>query len=418
MASRSKGKVWESYKFPIILLSSIIIGSIIGLVFGEKATVLKPFGDIFLNLMFTLVVPLVFVTISSAVSSMVDLRRLGKIIGYMLIVFVITGFIAAVIMIVAVKIFPPAEGVHIVMESPGEIEALKTSEQIVKAITVGDFPELISRRNMLPLIIFSVFFGLCVSLLGEKAKIVSDLLNVLSEVFTKMVSLVMYYAPIGLGAYFAALIGEYGPELLGSYARAMAFYYPICILYFFIAFFFYAYYAGKMEAVKIYFKNIFPVAITSLATQSSIATIPVTLEHTKRMGVPKDIRDIVVPIGATAHMDGSCLSAILKISFLFGIFDLPFEGIGTYLTAIVISVLSGVAMSGVPGGGLIGEMLIVNLYGFPMEAFPIIATIGYLVDPPATMINVTGDSVAAMMVTKLVEGKDWIAKKLTANEVD
>lgn len=418
MASRSKGKVWESYKFPIILLSSIIIGSIIGLVFGEKATVLKPFGDIFLNLMFTLVVPLVFVTISSAVSSMVDLRRLGKIIGYMLIVFVITGFIAAVIMIVAVKIFPPAEGVHIAMESPGEIEALKTSEQIVKAITVGDFPELISRRNMLPLIIFSVFFGLCVSLLGEKAKIVSDLLNVLSEVFTKMVSLVMYYAPIGLGAYFAALIGEYGPELLGSYARAMAFYYPICILYFFIAFFFYAYYAGKMEAVKIYFKNIFPVAITSLATQSSIATIPVTLEHTKRMGVPKDIRDIVVPIGATAHMDGSCLSAILKISFLFGIFDLPFEGIGTYLTAFVISVLSGVAMSGVPGGGLIGEMLIVNLYGFPMEAFPIIATIGYLVDPPATMINVTGDSVAAMMVTKLVEGKDWIAKKLTANEVD
>lgn len=418
MASRSKGKVWESYKFPIILLSSIIIGSIIGLVFGEKATVLKPFGDIFLNLMFTLVVPLVFVTISSAVSSMVDLRRLGKIIGYMLIVFVITGFIAAVIMIVAVKIFPPAEGVHIAMESPGEIEALKTSEQIVKAITVGDFPELISRRNMLPLIIFSVFFGLCVSLLGEKAKIVSDLLNVLSEVFTKMVSLVMYYAPIGLGAYFAALIGEYGPELLGSYARAMAFYYPMCILYFFIAFFFYAYYAGKMEAVKIYFKNIFPVAITSLATQSSIATIPVTLEHTKRMGVPKDIRDIVVPIGATAHMDGSCLSAILKISFLFGIFDLPFEGIGTYLTAFVISVLSGVAMSGVPGGGLIGEMLIVNLYGFPMEAFPIIATIGYLVDPPATMINVTGDSVAAMMVTKLVEGKDWIAKKLTANEVD
>ena len=161
MASRSKGKVWESYKFPIILLSSIIIGSIIGLVFGEKATVLKPFGDIFLNLMFTLVVPLVFVTISSAVSSMVDLRRLGKIIGYMLIVFVITGFIAAVIMIVAVKIFPPAEGVHIAMESPGEIEALKTSEQIVKAITVGDFPELISRRNMLPLIIFSVFWLVC-----------------------------------------------------------------------------------------------------------------------------------------------------------------------------------------------------------------------------------------------------------------
>ena len=131
------------------------------------------------------------------------------------------------------------------------------------------------------------------------------------------------------------------------------------------------------------------------------------------MGVPKDIRDIVLPIGATAHMDGSCLSAILKISFLFGIYGKPFMGMSTYVTAIIISVLSGVVMSGVPGGGLIGEMLIVNLYGFPMEAFPIVATIGYLVDPPATMINVTGDTVAAMMVTRILEGKDWLKKKLT-----
>lgn len=417
MTSQGKINFWKHYRFPIILLSSIILGSIIGLVLGERALVLKPLGDIFLNIMFTIVVPLVFVTISSAVSSMVDLKRLGKIIGYMLLIFIITGLIASIIMIFAVNIFPPAKGVSITMETPSSIEALNTRDQIVKAITVRDFPELISRQNMLPLIIFSVFFGLCISLIGERAGIVSDFLNALSEVFSKMVSLVMYYAPIGLGAYFAALIGEYGPELLGSYARAMVLYYPICILYFFIAFYFYAYYAGGKEAVKIYFKNIFPVAVTSLATQSSIATIPVTLESTKRMGVPKDVRDIVIPIGATAHMDGSVLSAILKISFLFGLFDIPFVGMGTYLTAIAISVMSGVAMSGVPGGGLIGEMLIVNLYGFPPEAFPIIATIGYLVEPPATMLNVTGDSVVTMIVTKWIEGKNWIDKKLTAKEI-
>jgi len=277
---------------------------------------------------------------------------------------------------------------------------------------------LISRQNMLPLIIFSIFLGACISLLGERAKPISNLLNILSDVFLKMVSLIMYYAPIGLGAYFAALVGEFGPELLGSYARAMAVYYPITILYFFIAFFFYTYFASGMEGVKTFFKNIFPAAVTSLATQSSIATIPVSLSVAKRVGVPKDIRDIIIPIGATAHMDGSCLSAILKISFLFGLYNTPFEGIGTYITAIIISVLSGVVMSGVPGGGLIGEMLIVNLYGFPPEAFPIIATIGYLVDPPATMINVTGDTVAAMVVTRIIEGKDWIAKKLTAGEVE
>lgn len=417
MTEQGKISLWKYYKFPIILLSSIILGSIVGLVIGEKASILKPFGDIFLNIMFTIVVPLVFVTISSAVSSMVDLKRLGKIIGYMLLVFIITGLIASIIMIVAVSAIPPAQGVSIDMDAPDDIQALSTADQIVKAVTVSDFPDLISRQNMLPLIIFSIFLGLCISLVGEKAEPVANLLNILSDVFLKMVSLVMYYAPIGLGAYFAALIGEFGPELLGSYARAMVVYYPICILYFFIAFYFYAYYAGGKEGVNIFFKNIFPVAVTSLATQSSIATLPVNLPAAKKMGVPKDIRDIVLPIGATAHMDGSVLSAILKISFLFGLFDIPFTGAGTYVTAVIIAVLSGVVMSGVPGGGLIGEMLIINLYGFPLEAFPIIATIGYLVDPPATMLNVTGDTVVAMMVTRLIEGKDWIAKKLTADEV-
>lgn len=416
MTNSSQKSFWEYYKFPIILLSSIILGSIIGLVMGEKASIFQPLGDIFLNIMFTIVVPLVFVTITSAVASMTDMRRLGKILSSMLLVFVVTGLIASILMIAVVNIFPPAKGVKIAMEVAEEITPLQTGEQIVKAITVTDFPELISRKNMLPLIIFSIFFGLCVGLLGEKAKPVSDLLNILSEVFLKMVSLVMYYAPIGLGAYFAALIGTFGPELLGSYARAMAVYYPITILYFFIAFFFYSYFAGGREGVRVYFKNVFPVAITSLATQSSIATLPVSLAAAKKMGVPKDVRDIVIPIGATAHMDGSCLSAILKISFMFGIFNIPFTGVGTYVTAIIISILSGVVMSGVPGGGLIGEMLIVNLYGFPPEAFPIIATIGYLVDPPATMINVTGDTVASMMVTRIIEGKDWMAKKFTANE--
>ena len=414
--NKEKQSLWEYYKFPIILLSSIILGSIIGLILGEKAIVLQPFGDIFLNIMFTIVVPLVFVTIASSVANMADMRRLGKILGSMLLVFVITGLIASIIMILVVNIFPPAKDVNIQMEMPDELNTLKTGDQVVKALTVSDFPELISRKNMLPLIIFSIFFGLCVGLVGEKAKPLSDLLNILSEVFLKMVSIVMYYAPIGLGAYFAALIGNFGPELLGSYARAMIVYYPITIVYFFVAFYFYSYFAGGKEGIRIYFKNIFPVAITSLATQSSIATLPVSLAATKEMGVPKDIRDIVIPIGATAHMDGSCLSAILKISFMFGIFNIPFKGLGTYLTAIIISILSGIVMSGVPGGGLIGEMLIVNLYGFPPEAFPIIATIGYLVDPPATMINVTGDAVASMMVTRIMEGKDWMAKKLTANE--
>lgn len=416
MEKNKKQSIWESYRFPIILMSSIVAGSIVGLVMGKKATIFKPFGDIFLNAMFTIVVPLVFFTISGAVSNMVNLKRLGKILKDMLLVFVITGIIASTLMIIVVNIAPPAQGVNIQTQAAENIKPFNTAEQIVSALTVKDFPELISRKNMMPLIIFSIFFGLCISVLKEKAKIISDGLNALSEIFLKMVNLLMYYAPIGLGAYFAALIGEFGPQLLGSYARVMAIYYPICIVYFIVAFVAYCYFAGGKEGVKSFYKNITSAAITSLATQSSIATLPVNLEAAKRMGVPKDIREIVLPIGATAHMDGTCLSSILKISFLFGLYNIPFKGIGTYISAIILSVLGGVVMSGVPGGGLIGEMLIVNMYGLPAEAFPIIATIGYLVDPIATMINLTGDSVAAMMVTRMIEGKEWMKKKLTLDE--
>ena len=116
------------------------------------------------------------------------------------------------------------------------------------------------------------------------------------------------------------------------------------------------------------------------------------------------------------HMDGTIFSTLLKIAFLFGIFGKPFTGIGTFASAMLIAIMSGVVMSGVPGGGLIGEMLIVSLYGFPAEAFPIIATIGFLVDPPGTCINATGDTIAAMMVSKLVEGKDWLKMNLAKDE--
>jgi Na+/H+-dicarboxylate symporter len=412
MGENKKQSIWEAYKFSIILLGAIFIGSIVGIQMGEKATVFKPFGDLFINGMFMVVVPLVFVTISSSIAGMNDMKRLGKILKTMLITFVGTGMVAAVYVFITVKVFPPAEGVSLAMPAAEALKPFQTGDQIVAAITVTDFPELISRKNMLPLIIFSIVFGICTNMIGEKGKVIARGLDALSEVFLKIVGLLMYYAPIGLGAYFAALIGEHGKELLGSYARAMAVYYPLCLVYMFTAFPLYAWISGGMEGVR-RLKYVVSPAVTAVATQSSIATLPVNLEACEKIGVPKDIREIILPIGATAHMDGTVLSSILKISFLFGIFQVPFEGVGTYASALLLSIAGGVVMSGVPGGGLIGEMFIVTMYGFPAEAFPIIATIGYLVDPFATMINASGDTIASMLVTRVVEGKEWLKKQLS-----
>ena len=404
-----KSSFWKNYRFPIILLCAIIIGCVLGVFLKEDAVILKPFGSVFLNLMYTIVVPLVFFTISSSIANMVNLKRLGKILKYVFLIFIVTSAVAAVLMLVAIKLIDPVGDANIVLEA-GEQTSISIGEQIVSAITVTDFTEILSREHMLPLIIFSILFGIGIALVGDKAKNVARSLEAISEVMMKIVKIIMYYAPIGLCAYFASLIGEFGPQLIGSYARSMILYYVMCVVYFVIFYTLYSYLSDKKQGIKLFYKNILPVTATSWATQSSLASLPTNLETARDIGVPKDIREVTLPIGATMHMEGSSMGAILKIAFLFGIFNMSFTGLDTYLIAILIAVLSAVVMSGIPGGGLIGEMLIVSLYGFPLEAFPIIATIGWLIDPPATCLNVVGDTSSSMMVTRIIEGKDWTQK--------
>ena len=413
MAAESNS-FWKAYRFPIVLLLGIAVGCVLGATMGKDALVFKPLGDIFINAMFMVVVPLVFTTICSAVSTMSSMERLGKVMRSLVVVFLITGAIAALLMLVTVTLFPPAEGTNITLQAPGDFQALKTADQIVKAFTVDDFVNLLSRRAMLPLIIFTIFFGFCLQSLGEKGRAVGRGIAVVADAMLQMVKYLMYYAPIGLGAYFATLVGDYGPQLLGAYLRSMIVYHIATFGYFFVAFTIYSYIATEGRGVKVFWKNILAPSVMALGSGSSTATLPINLEAASNMGIPRDIAEIVLPIGATAHMEGSCLSGILKISFLFGIFHLPFTGLGTMGTAVAVAVLSGVVLSGIPGGGLVGEMLIVSLYGFPPEAFPIIATIGFLVDPAATMVNATGDTCSALLISRMVEGKGWFAKAMAA----
>ena len=398
----------KSYGFSIILIISIIIGSILGFIYKKDAVIFKPLGDIFLNLLFTVIVPLVFFSIASTVASMTNIRRLGKIMGAMIFVFVVTGLIASVVMIIGVMLYPPAEGIKMALGSGVNHEQIKLAEQIVKAFTVSDFADIISKKNMLALIIFSILIGLATSASGERGKSFAGFLSSGSNVMMKLISYIMYYAPIGLCAYFAYLIGVFGPQLLGAYMKAMLLYYPTAFLYFFIAFTLYVFIAAKKKGVVKFWRNIIPPALIALGTGSSMATIPANLEAADKTGVPRDISEVVIPIGATMHMEGSCLAAVIKIAFLFGIFQMNFFGPETIATAIGISLLVGVVVSGIPGGGTIGELLIISFYGLPMEAFPIITMIGTLVDAPATMLNAVGDNVSSMLVARMLGGKDWM----------
>jgi len=409
MATRS---FWRNYALSLVLIGAILIGSLAGWLLGERAAAAKPLGDVLLNALFATVVPLVFFSIASAVAGMAGAGRLLRVLGAMLAVFVVTGVIASVVMLVGVQLYPPAEGVHMDSPAGATTQPLGTADQVVGALTVPDFAELLSKRHMLALIVFAALVGLAASAAGEKGRAFRELLASANEVFLRLVGCIMYYAPVGLAGYFAYLVGVFGPRLLGSYLRAMVLYYPLCAAYFVAAFTAYVFWAARREGVRRFWAHIAPAALTAAATGSSFATIPVNLRAAERIGVPRDIREVVIPIGATIHMDGSCLAAVLKIAFLFGLFGLPFGGFETLATAVGIALLSGTVMSGIPGGGFTGEILIVTMYGFPPEALPIISMIGTLVDPIATALNAVGDSVASMMVARVLGGREWLSRSL------
>ena len=412
-AELNKKTIAKNYLFLGIMLAAMILGCIVGW-FWPDATVLKPLGTVFINMMFCIVVPLVFASISSAVANMKSRKRAGKIMGVTVATFVVTGAIAAVIMYILMRLFPPVltPWSEIPTEEMGEYATM--SELLVNFFTSSDFVGLLSRRAMLPLIVFSLLFGFAVNLNGGQSTPVGRFLEDLTNVMLKFVKIVTYYAPIAFFAIFADLVATYGSEVVTNYGRAMLVYYPLCFVYIFTAWPLFAWFGGGRRGVKTMFQHIAKPAIVSLGTCSSVATIPTNMEEAADTGISKDVSDMVLPLGATMHMDGSCFSCVLKIAFVLGVFGVPFEGIGMLIKVVLVAVLSSVGMSGVPGGGYIGEYIICSIF-FPNQmemAFPILVAIGNLVDPPATMINAAGDYVVSYIVSRFVDGKDWLEKAL------
>ena len=403
----------KNYSFLGILLLSMILGCVFGAFAPEKAKAINFLGTIFINMMFCIVVPLVFASIASAVAGTKNRVRAGKIIGVTIATFVVTGIIASVITFLLMKIYPPVLTAweNVEQESIGEYASIP--QMITNFLTTSDFTGLLTRRAMLPLIVFSLLFGLATNLVENGDGPVTNLILALSQVMVKLVNLVTYYAPIAFFAIFANLMADYGSMITEAYARAMIVYYPLCFIYLFTAFPLYAWFGGGKGAVKLMFSKIIRPAIVSLGTCSSVATIPTNMDVAEETGISKDVSDIVIPLGATMHMDGSCFSCVLKIAFVLGVFGEKLTW-GQLIPITLLAVFSSVGMSGVPGGGYIGEYIICSVF-FPTKmelAFPILVAIGNLVDPPATMINASGDYVVSYIVSRFVDGKDWLQKKL------
>ena len=400
----------KTYGFLIFMISGIVAGCLVGAfapTFGGK---IKFLGTLFINMMFCVVVPMVFCSIASAIANMKSVKRAGKIMGVTIATFLVTAAIAGVLMYIVCRIFPLVDGHYTITE--GEIgDTLGFGDMIVNFFTKPDFMELLSRKAILPLIVAAVLFGFGVQMNGGPETKTAQLLEDITGCIMKTVKLITYYAPIGFFGFFADLVATYGPELVADYSRTLIIYYVMSFVYMFVFFPIYAQFGGGKGGAKIMFSKLFRPAAMSFGTCSSVATIPTNMEVAEETGISKDVTDIVLPMGATMHMDGSCFSCVLKIAFVWGVFGQELTW-GKLLPIVAVAVLSSVGMSGVPGGGYIGEYIICSLF-FPRQmemAFPILVAVGNLVDPPATMINSSGDYVVSFLVSRFVDGKDWLTR--------
>ena len=408
-------KFLKNYKSTLILLGSIIIGTIVGLIFGEKATVLSPFGDLFLNMLLVIIVPLIFLTISTSIGKMKQPKRIGKILTTIILVFAFTSIVSVFVGIVSTKAFRLVDvkdeaAIKEVLNGAEEAtkEDVNFLERTVEAVSVNDFSKLLTRDNMIALIIFSILMGISINMSKGKGDKFLDVLESANEVVQSFIKLIMYYAPIGLGCYFAALVGTFGGEIAIGYGKTFIIYTVVTVVFYFTVYSLYAFIAGGKKGFVSYWKNILPATLTSLATCSSAASIPVNTNCAKNIGVPEDIADTTIPLGTSFHKDGSIIGSVFKIMFLVYLFN---SDVST-LKVLGVALIATLLVTAVPiGGGTISEMLIITMLGFPVTALPILTIIATIIDPPATMLNVVGDTASSMMVARIVDGKKWMKEK-------
>ncbi len=408
---------FKTYKSTIILLAAIIVGAIVGIVFGEKAAVLSPLGDIFLNLLFVAIIPLIFVSITVSISKMKQPKRLGKIMLTIVGVFVFTSLVAVLIGLLSTYSFNLVESedgkqirasLETEEEADAESEDVSFLERTVSVLTVSDFSDLLSKNNLIALLVVSLLVGLAINMSGDKRKPVQDFLISANEVIVNFIKIIMYYAPIGLGSYFAALVGTYGAAIAVGYAKTFFIYLIVSILFYVVIYTIYAYISAGIKGVKVFWKNIIPSTVTALATCSSAASIPVNIDTAKKLGVSDDIAETLIPLGTSFHKDGSIIGSVFKIMFLVCLFG---SSVG-FFKVLLVSLLVTLLVTAVPiGGGTISEMMILTLMGFPVNALPILTIIATIIDAPATVLNVVGDTASSMLAARIVDGKDWIKGK-------
>jgi len=398
---------WKKYILIFAIAAGFLIGLAVGFGFGKSAGVLKPLGDFFIRLMRMIVTPLVIITISAAIAQIADLRKLGKLVIGTFVIFITLSIIAASLMLGSALYFKPGAGVGLTPPAGYKPPTPPTVTDILLNLVPTDFGNILNVSGLLQAIVFSILFGLAVSLMGDKGRPISDALLKLSDAMIKLTGIIMWYAPIGVFGYAAWVIGTYGTGILVAYGRLLAVDYAFSLLYFFVGYTIVVWASG-MNPLRYWYAIIEP-AIVAFSTRSSAVALPVNFRAAKRLNVPDYVAQLVLPTGATTHMDGTAMYQVLSTVFIAEAFGLTIAP-SLYPTIVLVGALAAVATAAVPSGGLLMLAMTVGAAGMPLEGLALIAPIDPLLDMLRTMINAEGDVAVSTLMARILEGPRWWEK--------
>ena len=393
------GKILKNYASMIVLLSGVALGGVCGIFWKDAALALQPIGDIFLNLLFVLVVPMVFFSVTTAFCRMHSGggigRTLARTLGSFVLIWLASGIIACIFGILAGPLgSSPSTADFPSLSAP---ESNDAANVLVGALSVGDFPQLFSKFNLLPLILFSAILGAGVSAAGEKGAAFAEFLASGSEVTVKAMGVLMKAGPVGLGCYFAGTIARMGGEILHSYLRVFVVYCCCAAFFFFVVNPLLVLSRRGRTGVRAFWKSIIPPSVTALASSSSSAAMPQNIEAARRMGISESVAESVVPLSTNLLKPGSVMLDCFKVMFLLLLGGSGIASPASALMCIGVAVLAAVVSGAVANGGVSGELLICSILGVDPALVGIIMIIGTICDIPATVVNSSSTVVAAAL---------------------
>lgn len=406
MMLRNFGKYLSSFS----LIICVILGGLIGLYMGKSAEVFAPIGTLFVNIVFTLVVPLICTSVIRAISSMESTARLGKVFGVSMLVFLVTSLLSSLIMVAIVFVIPAAQKMDLPFAQAVVDQSKSLADILVTILSVSDFVSLFSRTNMLAMIIIAGGVGFAALLSGKSGEPFTAFIESANTVLIRLSQMVMKAAPIGLGAYFATLTGRFGETLVAQYLTAAGIYWISGIFYILIMFSLYAWIAGGNIGFRRFWGAILPTAITAISTCSSAVSLPANLHSAKTIGVPHDIANTCIPLGTSIHKQGAARCGVLFSAFLFGVFNQTIHTPTIFFALLAMGLLISVIMGAMPNGGAIVEVVIISTLGFPIESLPLLIVLHSIVDPLSTVINACGNTVNSMIIARIVDGKAWLSR--------